>query len=631
MDNNFGYFYSLWMCFFNKVIKNSVLYKALTSLYSKVSTAYKRSAFVSFFKKDVLCEWTEKSIFAKILRLPWTICENISARFGESLTRQKENSFVIRSCKYLLHNFLAINLRYIGLLALSAGVVDVTLSMVRKTSVVGAFFVAIFGLLLSLFQVNITDYLKGSCLMKFFEKLLGTSFSYNFYYVTKCKSGPRRIYSALFFGGVCGVISAYVSPVLAAVFLVGLLYTFAVFYKTEIGIFSIAFLAPIVPTMVLAGLCILTAFSFFVRALTNKKFTFKFGLPEFLVSLMIVIYMLCAFTSYAPVKSVQIFAIYLVFMGFYFVVVNTIKTKKQFFDLISTITVSSFFVCMYGIMQYVFDWDVAQAWMDEEMFTDIKMRIYATLENPNVLGEYILLTLPLAIGLMWSKKGVLAKLFYGGVSAVLFVALILTFSRGCWIGLMLSAAIFVTFVAGKLWGLLLIALPVVPFVLPESIINRFLSIGDMKDSSTSYRVYIWLGTLLLLKDFWISGIGLGTEAFTKIYPFYSYSAIVAPHPHNLFLNVLVETGAAGIVLFVLICIVLFKRLSKTAYLAGEKSQTKTIAVSIASAVAGFLLQGMFDNCFYNYRVFMIFWLILAIGISSHVAQKDELKEAEKNA
>ena len=161
--------------------------------------------------------------------------------------------------------------------------------------------------------------------------------------------------------------------------------------------------------------------------------------------------------------------------------------------------------------------------MDEEMFEDIKMRIYSTLENPNVLGEYILLVLPLAVGLMWTKKGVLAKLFYLGAAAVMFVALILTFSRGCWIGLMLSAAIFITLVAGKLWGLGLIALPIIPIVLPESIINRFMSIGDMKDTSTSYRVYIWFGTILMLKDFWLSGIGMGTEAFQSVYPFYSYN------------------------------------------------------------------------------------------------------------
>ena len=49
-------------------------------------------------------------------------------------------------------------------------------------------------------------------------------------------------------------------------------------------------------------------------------------------------------------------------------------------------------------------------------------------------------------------------------------------------------------------------------------------------------------------------------------------------------------------------------------------------VAFAAAVSGFLLQGMFDNCFYNYRVFMIFWLTLSVGLCSFGAQQEYLKE-----
>lgn len=629
MDKNYGYIYSLWLCFFNTVIKKSGIYKILTGLYAGISGMWSRSAIVSLFKAETVTEYTEKSVFGRLFRLPFTILDKIREKYHERLTWQKENSFVIRTCKYLLHNFLALNLRFIGVLITTAAAVDIAVSIATGAPVVISFTILLAGIVLSLFQINFTDLIKDSFVAKLAEKFLGTKLTYNFYYVTKCGKGAR-LSCAVFFGAVCGALSSMVSPLLAFLFLFGLLYVFMVLYKTEFGLYTTAFLAPIVPTMVLAGLCLLTGFSLVVKAVTSKKFTWKYGVPEFLVMLMIFLFLVAAATSYAITKSVQIWAIYAVFMSFFFVVSNTVKTKKQFFDLTTVIALSSLLVCVYGIMQYIFGWNTSQAWMDEEMFEDIKMRIYSTLENPNVLGEYILLTLPLAIGLMWTKKGVLAKIFYGGISAVLFVALILTYSRGCWIGLLLAAAIFVTFVAGKLWGLALIALPVIPMVLPESIINRFMSIGDMKDSSTSYRVYIWLGTILMLKDFWITGIGLGSEAFTRIYPFYSYSSIVAPHAHNLFLNLLAETGVAGITAFVILLIVFFKRLAGTYALKGKGGAVSTMTVAYAAAIAGFLLQGMFDNCFYNYRVFMIFWLVAAAGLSAMVAQKEELKEAETN-
>ena len=40
-------------------------------------------------------------------------------------------------------------------------------------------------------------------------------------------------------------------------------------------------------------------------------------------------------------------------------------------------------------------------------------------------------------------------------------------------------------------------------------ISRFTSIGDMTDGSTTYRVSIWLGTLDMLKHYWLCGIGPG--------------------------------------------------------------------------------------------------------------------------
>lgn len=623
-----GYIYYIWCCFFSKVIKNSVIYKLLTGIYGGISGLWQKSAICRLFKtKTVEDDFAEKSFFGKMLRFPFSFLDFIRTGYAEKLTEKKENSFVIRGCKYFLHNLLALNLRFIGVFASSAALCGIVLNAFSGGKLGVYFALLLFGAVLCLFPQNLTDYLKGSVFAGFAEKLLGTEFSYDFYYVTKCGKGAK-LQSAVFFGLVCGLASAKLNPIYGALLAAGLFYVFAVLYKTEFGIYTTAFLAPLVPTMVLAGLCLLSGASLVIRAVTEKKFRWKFGGCEFLVMLLIFVFLFSAITSFAAKKSVEIWLIYAVFMGFYFVVANTLKTKKQFFDLITVLVLSCLAVSLYGIMQYLFGWNTSQAWMDEEMFDDIKMRIYSTLENPNVLGEYILLILPLAVGLMWTKKGALSKIFYCASAVVMFAALILTFSRGCWIGLMLSAAIFVTLVSGKLWGLLLVVLPFVPMFLPESIINRFLSVGNMKDSSTSYRVYIWLGTMLMLKDYWISGIGLGTEAFTQIYPFYSYSSIVAPHAHNMFLQILVETGIAGISVFVILLFAFFKKLSVIFGEGGKKSPVSTMIVAFAAAVAGFLLQGMFDNCFYNYRVFMIFWLVLSVGLCSQNAQKEFLNDCQ---
>ena len=55
-------------------------------------------------------------------------------------------------------------------------------------------------------------------------------------------------------------------------------------------------------------------------------------------------------------------------------------------------------------MQYAFGWTTSNAWIDEEMFEDATMRVYSTLGNPNVLGEYLLLVLPVAAVYMLEKQ-----------------------------------------------------------------------------------------------------------------------------------------------------------------------------------------------------------------------------------
>ena len=51
-------------------------------------------------------------------------------------------------------------------------------------------------------------------------------------------------------------------------------------------------------------------------------------------------------------------------------------------------------------------------------------------------------------------------------------------------------------------------------------------------------------------------------------------------------------------------------------------------LAIGAGVMGFLLQGMFDNCFYNYRVFMIFWYTLALGMACVYIAKNTYKNSE---
>lgn len=619
---NIGCFEAAWLFVWN-IIKNSCTYKILRKIYDFISGAWQKSRIAEWFRHLHISEAAlEKSFFGRAVRSPFTFIEFLQKKYGSQLKAAVDKSFIITLCRTWLESILALNLRFAGISVAfafaSMGILQILTGQAVGVVILGGFLA---GAVLAIFDVNFTDYLKNSFFVRLFCKLFAINADFNWYDGKYTSLKGKNILAAVV-GTAIGIVGQFVNPILVPLAFIGITAVLLVIKRPSFGVFCLVLAAPLAPTMAAVGLSLLCIFSLAVYAILNDGFKFKFDGIGFLILTFIAIYLVAAITSFAPVKSFSIWAIYLVFMSAYFVIINTVNSEKALNNLLTVFVLSGLLVCLYGIAQYVFGWDTTQAWVDEEMFSDIKMRIYSTLGNPNVLGEYILLVLPVSIGLMWTRKDSAAKIVYAGISALMFLALILTFSRGCWIGLLFAAAIFITFAAGKLWGLGLIALPILPMILPETIINRFASIGDMKDSSTSYRVYIWMGTLAMIKDFWVSGIGMGQESFTQVYPFYSYSGIVAPHSHNLFLQILVESGICGIVVFLLIMLFFIRRMMTGYQFGGKGDSLSTLITAFSAGVCGFLLQGMFDNCFYNYRVMLVFWCTVAMGRACvYVAQQ----------
>ena len=126
----------------------------------------------------------------------------------------------------------------------------------------------------------------------------------------------------------------------------------------------------------------------------------------------------------------------------------------------------------------------------------------------------------------------------------------------------------------------------------------------------------------MLKETWLFGIGLGGEAFNSVYPRYALGAISAPHPHNLYLLILSETGFIGALLFIIAMLVYFRSTGK---ICRSVAEYRPLGIAFAAGMGGYLLQGMFDNVWYNYRIYAMFFIILAF-----VAALKDKTEVKRN-
>ena len=429
-------------------------------------------------------------------------------------------------------------------------------------------------------------------------------------------------------GFLFGILSFYLSIPIAVASIIVLFLAILILWKVEIGVFVVVAAIPFTPTIPLVGLVLFTGISYLLSLITgNKKYTFKI-LPIDVFILAFVAVLLYSFvTSYAVSNSLQAFVIHIVLISFYFMLVNIIRTKKQLNWIIITFVIVTAVISLYGLYQYKVGGVTSDAWVDTTMFEDIKSRVVSTFGNPNVLGEYLVLILPLSVALIWTQKGWFNKSLSLIMVLLMLGCLLCTSSRGAWLGLILAMAVFAVLKDRRLIVLGIFVLILLPFFLPPWVINRFASIGNMQDSSSAYRVSVWIGSLKIVKDYWLSGIGLGLEPFRLVYPNYALSAAYALHSHNIYIQLLIETGIAGFTCFMGMLVVFFK--NTVAYSIKCKDKfLSTVLVAVTAGLMGYLIQGLVDNIWYNYRVLLAFWVLIGIGMAAYRIAKTEKEEID---
>jgi O-antigen ligase len=291
------------------------------------------------------------------------------------------------------------------------------------------------------------------------------------------------------------------------------------------------------------------------------------------------------------------------------------RTEKWIKRCVFALVSSGSIVAIIGILEYFFGKSSNQ-WLDVSLFTNIRVRVVSLFDNPNVLATYLVLIFPFALNFFILAKKRNEKFLSVIVCAAFVLATIFTWSRGAWIAMALTFLIFFTVYSRKtlrIFGVAILGAPILPMVLPDNLLDRAISILNFSDSSISYRIYTWLGSLRVAGDHFLGGIGFGPEAFARIYPAYAFAGMEsAEHSHSLPLQILIGLGIGGLLTF---AVLIFLYLQKTLeYVKKPENNTSKfyVAATVASVI-GALVMGMFDYIWYNYRVFYVFWIVIAIG------------------
>ena len=141
----------------------------------------------------------------------------------------------------------------------------------------------------------------------------------------------------------------------------------------------------------------------------------------------------------------------------------------------------------------------------------------------------------------------------------MIAAVVVTWSRGAWLGVLISLLIFFLIYSRKTACWLLIGgltVPVWYSFLPSSFLSHFTDVLNLSDPAVYRQIYTWRGTLKMISNHLFGGIGYGTEAFCEVYPNYSIPGLeLSESAGSLYLTIWSVMGLFGLLVFFAVMIV----------------------------------------------------------------------------
>ena len=363
-------------------------------------------------------------------------------------------------------------------------------------------------------------------------------------------------------------------------------------------------------------------FLYFLRTIVEGRTNFKTGAFNIFLVLFMICVLLAQIFSIMPNTSLRFLVFYLTCFLMVFIMIAVIRSKDELMQVLNMALAGLTIAGIYGVYQYIIKVPVNPTWIDTKINQGNLTRVFSFFNNPNDFAEVILIFVPFYCAAFFNTKNVFARLIYLAMAVPPVLSMLMTLSRGAWVSLALAAVIYVFFKEKRLIPVFfLLGIAAVPF-LPQSILLRLRTLMNPADSSYSTRIEIWQTIAPILKDYWLTGLGLGNETLLRVSKnYYSFIAkgSIPSHSHNLYLQIWVEIGIFGITSFLAFILTTVKKSIKSIVHPGDEGIKNVLIAGLAS-LAGLLANGMIEYVWFDRRVMLFFWAAVGIILAALVIQ-----------
>ncbi|KKS68832.1 MAG: Heptosyltransferase family, partial [Parcubacteria group bacterium GW2011_GWA1_42_7] len=331
--------------------------------------------------------------------------------------------------------------------------------------------------------------------------------------------------------------------------------------------------------------------------------------------------------------------------------INDAKKAKKFLDII---LFSSLACAVLGLIQFISQFFMGIEKASRFLSLYIAPVFYGhsfgrlVVENPSwyaeVRGETIMRAVGvfpdphmfsffLGFGALFALSVVIfypkRKIFSFFVFIVCSLTLFLTFSRGGYLGFLagVCALIVVSWPklsvkAKKLFRVSLLAATVCVFIWGGPVASRFISSFDSNEGSNAGRLEIWREVVYLSRDSFWTGAGLGNYPLL-LNPYENYRSAVTSH--NLYLDILVETGVFGLIAWIVFLFYCFK--NSLRQIRSEEAIARVFGAGCFGFFVYFSVHSFFETAIFNPTI--LAFLMIAAGLSASLNHNSPLSSLRR--
>lgn len=308
----------------------------------------------------------------------------------------------------------------------------------------------------------------------------------------------------------------------------------------------------------------------------------------------------------------------------FFLVTRLLDNDSDFEIIYKLMVMIAFVIALHGIYQFIIGVEIPSEWTDQAE-DSVRTRVFSIFSNPNIMGAYMLLFAPMAIGLAYATENTAWKLFYWVCGLTMCVGCLFTMSRGAWLALAIAAVIFAAVIDRKLLAVMLVGgvcACFLPFV--RSRISYLFTYEFVKSNARGGRSMRWAKALGYLDayDRWTWGMGYGIYGGAVAAQNHINLSLDYMYVDNYYVKILTENGIVGICSFgTMLLGFLWNGLRAIGRTSG--SRFKPLCTGMFAGLVGILVHSIFESLWEEPYMMALFFAVAGMLIYAGFLRRKE--------